>query len=364
MEALTQPFELATWIAILISTLVLAACIHIKSNKIQRYSLVTNVYSILLEQGQDAGRTRQNFPITTTLYIVSTWLLMTLVISNGYKGVLFTILTTNVLPWTPKTLAEAAESQFFFTTTSGYDQNPVHNAPEESSALIQISNILDKVDQGKLQMQNEPAFRKLKDSLIFISRRKYSLFLNIGKYPRMTNGTQVFVPNDGIILLDMDILVNLFENLHELYTNKVVKRGEKVELMSERTPWMMERNAFLRLAYPFVQGVYESGVYNKWDYYVWTGHHYWYLKQIKKDSLTEVTKEKVSQKALLTYLLFKPFPISLTSAPESIYMVQFSLFMILLAYCIALSTVIFFIEFGWQFKLHGIKIRRKIGWNE
>jgi len=356
VEALMQPFDLSTWIAILISTMVLAVYMQIMSNKMQRYSLVTNIFSILLEQGQDAGGTRLNFSTTTTLYIVSMWLLMTIVISNGYKGVLFTLLTTNVLPWTPKTLAEAADSQLFLTTVSGHGQVLSFETPV-SIALTQISNVLGRIDQGKIETQNKAAFRKFKDSLAFIDTAKqYSLFRNIGKNFQMANGTNVSIPTDGIILFDSEQEVNIFENLHELYTNKVVRRGEKVELMSERTQWMTERNAFLRLAYPFVQGVYESGVYNKWDYYFWTAQYYWIMKQIKEESLTEVTEEKVSEKALLTYLLFKPFPISLTSAPESIYMMEFSLFMILLVYCIGFSTVIIFLEFGWHFRIYRISI--------
>jgi len=76
----------------------------------------------------------------------------------------------------------------------------------------------------------------------------------------------------------LDQQVNLFNDVPELFTNKVVKRGEKVGLVSERTHWTTERNAFLRKAYLFARGVYESNVYNKWDYYFWTARYYWFLK--------------------------------------------------------------------------------------
>jgi len=73
-----------------------------------------------------------------------------------------------------------------------------------------------------------------------------------------------------------------------------------------------------------------------------------------------VTEPKLSDKALLTYLLFKSFPKYLTSASDPVYLMEFSLFMILLAYCIGFSTVIFFFEFVWHFEMYGMRIRGKI----
>lgn len=129
-----------------------------------------HVISILLEQSQnivivtDCQRFRKQ-----TYLVLTAWLLLSFLVSNAYKGVLFSLLTTPSLPQVPETLTEVVSSDLFAITASGLTTKINGKKVRVSRTKRYIDDLIAEVEAGKLVIEDADAYRELKDKVVYLN---------------------------------------------------------------------------------------------------------------------------------------------------------------------------------------------------
>jgi len=343
-DALTKPFDTQTWIFLIISTMLLGFYVFSSFKHTQNSSLVLYVFSILVEQGQDVAGERTNFG-SNMLAVLIIWLLITIVISNGYKGVLFTLLTMSKIPWTPTSVQELVESKIFLTTVTGIG-NPQGGA--YSLAIDELTHIIQEEEAVGLDTNRTNMLLKLRDSVQFIdSGRTKDLFVAIGRNYISENLTVIPIPSE-FTLLDYDYRISFFSDLIGIYTDKLVILGDHIPMLTMWITWYVERTAFIRLIYKDLKAVHESGIFSRWDYYngIQTKYHRMLtaLAMARLNDWKSAGSRNIPKASVLAYLMYKPFDVDLSTPPEVIYMVHFTVFMLLIAYCLLICCILYIVE--------------------
>jgi len=356
LSSLTQPFDLAIWILLLISLVSLCLYFRLvfKLKKKELGSILeTHILSILLEQSQDCVTKCHKFS-TSTYYLLISWLLATFLVGNAYKGVLFSFLTTPSLPQVPRNLQELAESQYLIATISGQAEFTATGEPEgvQSTAKLHIEQIVSDVERGQLQIKDsEKDYEKLRNMMIFFnpSIDESDLFTSIFMHVELSTGSKNYSVPKNLIFFDKDEQVKNFEELISIFSKNVLILGPTFDLFATRDQWLFQRNVFLRLALPFMEGMEESGIFTRWEYYHEAMKDYANLKStlLNLNSSIDSDLTKISRKDnILAYLLFKPYTANVVSQPEPISLEFFSVFAKLFSYCIIVCFVVLILEFA------------------
>ena len=339
INSLVEPFDTPTWIFLFGSTGCLCLFFRIHFQRTGNRSLLeTHVLSILLEQSQDITTEFKRLGKQASVLLIG-WLLLTFLVGNAYKGVLFTLLTTPSVPVVPQTLKQVVQSNYSAVTT-------------ETTMLYTLDLFLRNTEQDYTARYNISSavnlYRKLWDKTTLIFTLTSHLFVDM-----KTSGViQGLVQNHSIpkemIIVDPEKNMNFLKELNTVFTKNVVILGEKLNLLSERKQWCFRRNGFLTLILPILSGLTESGIYKRWEYFSQVMSTYMDLLEIKT-KLSKGSKELESQFSLkgniLAYLLFKPYTAKPNSeSAEPIRMELFVMFLTVFGYSVVICSSVFLVE--------------------
>jgi len=345
--SLVRPFDLLTWSCLIVS--ILSFCFYLQILfwiKKERTLLKLDVFSVLMEQSQSIVRECGRMSKQTCGLLVC-WMLLVFLVANAYKGVLFTLLTTLWFPTVPKSLQEVVESDYFVLS-----DGKINNGSVVSAAKYEIDNIVEEVEQGRLNISNVEFYKNLKKSIVFFGKDvdPPTLFSAIQKGEKLKrkDGNFTAIP-EKIIIFDRESTLELFKELNAIFTsNTMLVLGQQIDLLWLRRQWMFRRNAIARLASPILIGLVESGIYERWGQYRSLYLTYKYLYVTKQDLLKFYNNSKIyisKKDNIIAYLLFKPY--TAKPSPESgkpITMKFFFVFAQMLLYCLALSVLSFVFE--------------------
>jgi len=335
IHSLIKPFDISTWILLFASILSLCIYFRVTIDMFGHRSLIgTHVLSILLEQSQEIVTNRKKLNQKASGLIIL-WLLLTFLVANAYKGVLFTILTTQSFQVVPRTIQEVIESNCSVWTT-----NPdLHRF----SKRFYISRNITTRDNEELKQ-----YQKLNQKIELIE----SLYSNL--FVAMETGFELkaryrnhSVPGK-VMILNPEEDVRLVKEFYSLFSPNEFVLGETVNFLTARHQWIIRRNQFLSSILPILSALMESGIYSRWEHYSRLLATLWELLDLRKkmfQSLKGSVSEFDPEDNILAYLLFKPH----TTKPraetaEPINMEFFAIFLLLFGYCIAFCGIIFLAE--------------------
>ena len=118
INSLTKPFDISTWILLFGSFLSLSIYFRVSFELLgKRLLLETQILSILLEQSQNIVTRCKSLHKEASILLVF-WLLLTFLVGNAYKGVLFIFFTTSSFQVVPQTLQEFHNLNYSIWTTN------------------------------------------------------------------------------------------------------------------------------------------------------------------------------------------------------------------------------------------------------
>ncbi|CAG7704626.1 unnamed protein product [Allacma fusca] len=211
------------------------------------------------------------------VFILVIWCLMTIVISNGYKGTLYSLMTAFVPPTTPTSFEEILASKYFLVTTAIYIKN------KKSVGAISSNN---KLRYDLKNYSNDPTLQKIlrvernlmetvvytssfMDQLVF-SNTEDGQDVKLG----LPNSRERFRVPPTHIFIERDWQVKLYLLLVKLSKSKEIPiMGPRIDFDVVRTPFLVQKNIFSPAITNCLFQMVESGL---WD--LWLRYHESYLK--------------------------------------------------------------------------------------
>lgn len=349
MEGLSRPLDKTVWILLFISFVALCAYFRLVFRYVENRNGVRiqelQVLSTLLDQSDDrAGKCKNLSKRTGALLMM--WMFIALLISNAYKGVLFSFLTTPAAPIVPMNLKEMVNSKYFLATISA--QGKVGNVT--STAKGYINQIIEDLKNG-IGTSSLPDYEALRSKMIFFDPILDVSSLFVPSFTQVDNILPAGVsPNHSVpaelIFFDGREKVKLFGEVSSLFSSNVFIMGDTFDLFTSRDQWVFERNTFLRLVFPYLQGVGESGIFARWQNW---------LNMIKDSKSIRYVRWKLScyskytkvsnEHNILAYVLFKPYTArGDNSEPKPISIEFFNMLGKLFSYCVIVCCVVCALE--------------------
>jgi len=150
---LSKPLDSSTWICLLLSIGLFVLFVrHVSQNTIGLPILFN-----IIDQGQ---RLRTNTAFSAPLFLCVT--MITLIVSNSYKGKLFELSLYSTYPAVPKYLHEISSFDYQATTFSTHFST---GSKFVVSINEEISNLLQDNDNGKVQLFGLDSYRALSSKL-------------------------------------------------------------------------------------------------------------------------------------------------------------------------------------------------------
>jgi len=353
ISSLTRPFDVLIWIFLILSTFCVTLSFRAFFGDSQTWSTIgIFVISILLEQSPNIVN-NVRYLRKQVYFLFVLWLLLSLLVSNAYKGVLFSFLATPTVPRVPETLSEVVNSNMLIATSSEFEEIIDDKRVRKAKLQKWIESYLEKLRAGTTSVnQDEDTYIKLKESMLCVrNNRLTNMFI------AMESGTEIDSVIRGksinctiprkLIFIDEELFVDLFGELNSLFTNNVFIQGRSLDLFTETEQWVVQRNAFLRLLRPILSALEEAGLYTRWEYFENILSVNKILKSTRKTVLNALKESKSLFSAkdnVLAYLLFKPYTAISVTEPVPISLKFFKVFALLFAYCLAICGVAFFFE--------------------
>ena len=348
IRSLTKPFDVATWSFLIGSILCLCLYFRIISKfKAKSFILENHVISILLEQSQQTVIHCSGFQVQTCFLLVA-WMLLTFLMGNAYKGVLFSLLTSVSIPVVPDDLQEVIQSRYLVITTSALKEFKENQRMVKSAAKVYIRSIVEAVEEGKLNISYVNWYKELNASMVFMNPADASdLFVSLMTRSELQSEKGNFSIPQKVILINPEKEVQVFEELNTIFTRNVLVLGETLNLFSTRTQWVFRRNAFLRLVLPILVGLEESGIYAKWEYFseiLSSRVHLQYAGRVLNKHFNGSKSQFSIKDNIVAYMLFKPHTARSNPRAVPITVEFFAIFALLFGYCTAICAVVFILE--------------------
>jgi hypothetical protein len=262
---LFQPMDLWLWIGLAVSFVTTSLLIYgfskiLQSKVVDSLSIVTSfftVFSILLEQSQfnDIGP-RHPVRKTTFLFLITSWIWASLLISTCYKGDLFSYLTTETFPETPSNFEEMVNSSIMMTTSTK------HYYRGQPYSTLKDYVLADLTYDGEGYHKFFAIFRhytKLFKGEPFEVAKNLSRKLAVD-----TDWGLIKIPATfGTVSTSSDS--NLLKMLISRYTDYFIqeKKLGPNPYMS-RMPWYGTKNWYTSLFVRKLGSLFESGIYSRW----------------------------------------------------------------------------------------------------
>jgi len=294
-----------------------------------------------------------NYKLLTkqTCLLLISWFLLTFLVGNAYKGVLFTLLTKPSVPVVLNTLQQVIDSNISVVSTHGivadsFVRYPTFSAESEVQRILKT--LPNQADAALVNNYTLNSYKKLKDRTNLALVNISNLFISMktgnevqASHLRSKNHTI----SEKVMILNPEDDVKLLKQLYRIFATNIVVLGDKLSLLTEQKQLTVRRNSFLTSFLPILSGLIESGIYQRWEYFekVLSTHQvYWATRR----ELAQGSSDKFSLKDnILAYLLFKPYTDRHSLESEQpITLKFFAVFARLFGYCIAFCSIVFVVE--------------------
>lgn len=205
------------------------------------------------------------------------WLFALTILTQSYKGKIFSILAKEIDPEWPNSLEQLVTQPYeLFTTYASFDGKYVHSLLKDSFL---------KYFKGVPGVDYPEEYATLKESLIFHQDGPEDLATGIliknrfGRLPPINNDSWVAsewerwedLPSTDFAIIDTQSEIDKFTSACKMYSNLItrnaVSKPRPFPGFMVITPWLTDRNFFRPFFRKYLAWFYESGVLTKLDEY-------------------------------------------------------------------------------------------------
>lgn len=269
MKLILIPFVWWGWATILLLSLAISAllAVHITGMSIssvwkETIHLYFPLTSLLLDQPSRAhsyqGTATKELTQMALWFI---WGLFCILVSNTYKGSLFSSLSFVETPAFPHSLRELIENGMLIGSTACYKQDKLR-----LSTLT--DNLLPEIITATTDAFSRKMYAALKDSLVWFTNADLVSFANQTSSIGVTrvNFTLSKLPTDKFSVIDTFArIVNLKNYLEELRVFWVSKPVPLEPVFASRSFWSVEYNYFFPTFSRSLANAHELGLFNRWE---------------------------------------------------------------------------------------------------
>ncbi|CAG7732491.1 unnamed protein product [Allacma fusca] len=269
-SGLWEGMDIITWGLIALSAIV--TILALKFSR-RQYAPTMNasevVICFLLEQGQLPLKKSLQIIGTNGACIVAIWAIVSTVISNGYKGNMFSLLTSLSLPNIPVNWEEIIKSERFLVSPAYFYFQTSIDGDSKYSLLHQ--SILELQAERKLNKRLNTTLSDLSHKLVFTNATSSIIAYSQtsqGKEIHLSSPSQPFRLPDDYIFIQQDRHLRLYSMLMKVAKNKsLVLQGPIQDLFLERIPIMIVRNFLTENYIKKLFKIVESGLWSMWQKY-------------------------------------------------------------------------------------------------
>ncbi|XP_021947976.2 uncharacterized protein LOC110845779 [Folsomia candida] len=193
----------------------------------------------------------------------SCWLLVSFILSNGYKGDLFSSMASQRLPAVPDSIPDLVTHYNLpvLTTTKHYLDGKYAHPTLKDIVLIDMAEGLIAAQQS-LHMQ-------LRDRLVFINGTDAALIANISRGIGVKSDLgHLLEITEDFALVSSEYDAKRFSILARRFTKFIpIQNPNQVSPYITRVPWYGYRNFFTTIFIPALGSLVESGIYERWVKY-------------------------------------------------------------------------------------------------
>ncbi|CAG7730988.1 unnamed protein product [Allacma fusca] len=263
-SALWRKMDLSTWLSAVVSALCAIFVLKlVRGRKLPRISSAQIILATLLEQGQIPKRGTLKLLGFKAVVVLAIWITTAIVITNGYKGLLFSSLTGTTLPHLPSNMEELIRSKVFLLSTSHYFSQ--YNFSKESLIHLSIEQILE---EGHPTKQMRKSLRQLYKNVVFtnssISEIAFTRSSKAKGY-KIQSPSKRFELSPDHILIGTKREISLYSLLVKLTKRKVgLLKGSSMHLFLQRSPLLILRNCFTPQFTGTIMQIVQSGLWTLW----------------------------------------------------------------------------------------------------
>ncbi|CAG7829622.1 unnamed protein product [Allacma fusca] len=294
ISSLWGEFDWTTWLGILVSILCMSVVFHIlilkpkKTNSIVRtiYSSLEFTSAFVIEMtvahvADEKRFVKKNLRVMF-FHLVVLWSGVSLVLSNAYKGALFSFLAATTAPPIPQNLEELVRGNYFLATTSHYVKG---SAGEPLSLLYYALN--ETLQYGIMNEKRKDVLQELESKTVFIKsglsviasshveQNKGQLpQRGLSSFPNTLLGESSKVNNSVILPLNYVLIgeeeeIHLFQFMMQSLkdSRRFVGKGPTIDLFVKRTPVYVQRNFLYPVFNWNLYQIFESGLWERWLFY-------------------------------------------------------------------------------------------------
>ncbi|CAG7717273.1 unnamed protein product [Allacma fusca] len=268
-SALWDGLDIISWILVLMSvSLVILTLKLVRKRDVPTVSSFQIVIFLMLDQGQLPPRKSLKILGVQAGALVSIWALTCVVITNGYKGNMFSLLTAISSPQVPQTLDEVLElkthlmTRAAYRSTKGDVKSMIHNTIFE---LHQHGSLSFNLHETISRLSHRVVFTTAQTAEIAYSQtgqgiKSNSTYLHMpGKFPQLPK-TYIYIGDaEDVSLYSMLLAVNKKKPL--------ILQGPTIDLFWQRFPLLILRNFFTEVYKQAMFRIVESGLWSLWDKY-------------------------------------------------------------------------------------------------
>ncbi|CAL8109709.1 unnamed protein product [Orchesella dallaii] len=281
MYAILQPFDLSTWIALAVTSIMFSLtlfAISLKSHGLQSTSAhriwFTIIGTVIDQPASDLFQEMHLSSKRTVLMTLWTlWCLVALNISFEYKGTLVSAITKKPNPKIPETFDSLLASELFMTTFETVKNNEGGGVSMLKGVLL--NDILNSLDEP---IPNSNVFKRLNDSLIWIPSRYQEFVKNVALNNDISlpDNSTLSIPQ-AFAVMDVKTEANLLRILLKFFTDKWISQTFSTNALISRAYWAVLKNYFHRFFTPSLSRLEESALSTVKRYFI---KHYFRLVKI------------------------------------------------------------------------------------
>ncbi|CAG7734161.1 unnamed protein product [Allacma fusca] len=293
ISSLWGEFDWTTWFCILTSITCMSSAFHIfilkpnKQNSIRKiYASLEFTSAFVIEMpvahvAHEKRFVKKNLRVMF-FYLVALWSGVSLVLSNAYKGALFSFLAATTAPPIPQNLEELVRGNYFLATTSHY----VKGSTREPLSLLYYA-LNETLEYGIMNEKRKDVLQELEYQTVFLKSNLSiiaSSHVKLDKGPLPQRGLSSFpksllegsnLVNNSVVLPLNYILIGeedeirLFEFMMQSLKNsrRFVGIGPTIDLFVKRTPVYIQRNFLYPVFNWNLYQIFESGLWERWLFY-------------------------------------------------------------------------------------------------
>ncbi|CAG7829805.1 unnamed protein product [Allacma fusca] len=261
--ALWAAMDYKCWIFVVLTACKVIAILYIfRSNSKPRIYMSNIILSFLLDQGQLPRKHCLAILGIKAALIVIFWAYAALIISNAYKGALYSVMTSMSLPLIPTSLQDILDTAAFLVTTS------FCYIPRKIGRQSLLHTTIDQMMGETLPPpESSNAIVQFRDTLKFSPHTIAEVVFCQMEQCRPEFRAGFKIPETHIFLGDEHEVV-LYSLILKLSQKEItVLRSDGLDLFLQRVPFLIQRNFFATLYTKYLFWIVESGIWELWIEY-------------------------------------------------------------------------------------------------